>query len=269
MPFYVVDGQHRILALKKLIEEFGPEWRHHMLPFVCLIGADEGEEMDQFYIVNSKAKSVRTDLAYALLKQRAERDPSVMEHLFEKGKDWQVRAEELVEQLGERGAVWRGLIRFAGADKGETTMPSASIVTSLRPVLMSPFFGQLGKDQQVNILDAFWRGLRDVFPEPFDKPSEFVLQKGMGVMVLHAVLVHVLEIARSRGSSVTEPETYTPIMQDALENLQGENGSGETVAALDFWRVAPEGAAGSYSSSAGRRVLIAKIRQGLPNIEVV
>jgi hypothetical protein len=34
-----------------------------MIPFTCMLGATEDEEMDQFYIVNSKAKSVRTDLA--------------------------------------------------------------------------------------------------------------------------------------------------------------------------------------------------------------
>ena len=46
-----------------------------MIPFVCVLGASEREEMEQFYVVNSTAKSVRTDLAYDLLKQRAENDP--------------------------------------------------------------------------------------------------------------------------------------------------------------------------------------------------
>ena len=40
-----------------------------------MIGADETEEMTQFYVINSTAKSVRTDLALDLLKQRAENDP--------------------------------------------------------------------------------------------------------------------------------------------------------------------------------------------------
>lgn len=83
--FYVVDGQHRILALKRLIEEFEEErWSKYEIPFTCMLGATEEEEMDQFYIVNSKAKSVRTDLAFELLSQRAQ-DPEVMEALVERG----------------------------------------------------------------------------------------------------------------------------------------------------------------------------------------
>jgi DGQHR domain-containing protein len=268
-PFYVVDGQHRVLALEKLVVEYDPaKWSAFVIPFVCMLGATEDEEMDQFYIVNSKAKSVRTDLAYALLRQRAERDPAVMEQLLEKGRDWQVRAEELVEFLAEKGAVWRGRIRLAAMDKGETTMPSASMVSSLRPLLTSPYFGSLNRDQQLKLLDAFWRGLRDLMKDAFDAPQKYVVQKGVGVTVLHVILVQVIEIVRSKGLSPLDPDTYSKILRKPLSLLQGENQHGETVSGMDFWRVAPEGAAGSYSSSAGKRVFAAKLRQLMPDMEI-
>jgi len=71
--------------------------------------------------------------------------------------------------------------------------------------------------------------------------------------------------------SIIEAETYRDIMQEPMERLQGEaqDGQGTPVAGTEFWRTAPDGAAGSYSSSAGRRVLISKIRQLLPKVEVV
>jgi hypothetical protein len=50
--------------------------------------------------------------------------------------------------------------------------------------------------------------------------------------------------------------------------LQGENPKGEPVTGSDFWASAPIGAAGSYSSSAGRRLLAAKIRQLLPAVHL-
>ncbi len=267
-PFYVVDGQHRILALEKLVVEYEPaKWARFLIPFVCMLGATEDEEMDQFYIVNSKAKSVRTDLAYALLRQRAERDPAVMEQLLEKGRDWQVIAETLVEHLAEKGAVWRGLVRLAAMDKGETTMPSASMVNSLRPLLTSPYFGSLSREQQIKLLEAFWKGLRNLMTDAFDEPQKFVVQKGVGVAVLHALLVQIVEIARSKGLSTLDPETYSKLLKKPLTLLQGENQHGDTVSGIDFWRIAPEGAAGSYSSSAGKRVFTAKLRQLLPPIE--
>lgn len=266
--FYVVDGQHRILALKRLIEEFDAErWSKFMIPFTCMLGASEDEEMDQFYIVNSKAKSVRTDLAYELLSRRAQ-DPDVMEALTERGQDWQVHAQGIVKRLNEDSPAWRGRIRFAAMEKGETIMPSASMVASLKQVLGLPYFRALAADQQVKILDAYWRGIRLVLPEAFDEPTDFSLQKGVGVIVMHTVLMQVIEIARSMGLALSEAESYERVLRTALEELQGENKDAAVVKGLDFWRAAPLGAAGSYSSSAGRRVLIAKIQNVLPRITI-
>ncbi len=269
--FHVVDGQHRVEALKKLVEEDPEKWGPFLIPFVCMVGASEPEEMEQFYVVNSRAKSVRTDLAFALLRKITDRDPKMLERLDEKGKGWQVLAEKLVESIAENSSVWRGLIRLPAMEKGNTTMPSASMVTSLKPLLSSSFFSRLTFAQQQQVLEAFWGGLREVMRPAFDDPQEFVIQKGVGVMVMHSILVDVMEIVRSTGRSVIEPGTYRDIMQEPIEKLQGEaqDGVGTPVGGLDFWRGAPAGAAGSFSSSAGRRVLISKIRQILPHVEVV
>jgi hypothetical protein len=236
-----------------------------------MVGATEAEEMEQFYVVNSRAKSVRTDLALTLLRTIADRDPRMLERLEEKGRDWQVTAEKLVEALADSSLVWRGLIRLPAVEKGLTTMPSASMVTSLKPLLSTPLFGRLRFDQQQQVIEAFWTGVREATRSPFDDPQRYVIQKGVGVMVLHAILVDVMEIARSTGRSLIDAETYRDIMRKPLELLQGEaqDGAGTPVTGADFWRMAPEGAAGTFSSSAGRRVLISKIRQLLPSVEVV
>ena len=70
-PFYIVDGQHRLRALERLAAEEGAyeRWRHYPIPFVCVVGANELQEMEQFYVVNSTAKSVKTDLALDLLRE--------------------------------------------------------------------------------------------------------------------------------------------------------------------------------------------------------
>jgi len=267
--FHVVDGQHRIKALDRLIQEENRElWSKFAIPFVCMLGADEREELEQFYVVNTKAKPVRTDLAYELLTQRYHTDPTVPDALTEKGQDWVVKAQTIVQRLSDTSAPWRGRIRFAAAEKGDTILPAASMVTSLKPLLASSYFGMLSLDQQVQVLDAFWRGIRRIMPEPFDEPTAFALQKGVGVIVLHTALVAILELVRSEGLSVLESESFEQILEDPLRRLQGDDSSGVPVAGVDFWRVAPRGAAGSYSSSAGRRVLIAKIVSSLPRVTV-
>ena len=270
--FHVVDGQHRVAALLKLINEDpdGP-WRDFLVPFICMVGATEQEEMEQFYVVNSRTKSVRTDLAFALLRKLTDRDPKMLERLEAKGKGWQVDAEKLVESLADSSSVWRGLIRLAAMEKGNTTMPSASMVTFLKPLLSMPLFGRLIFDQQQHVIEAFWSGLREAMRPAFDNPQDYVIQKGVGVMMLHTILVDVLEIARSTGRTILEAATNRDIMQGPMAQLVGEaqDGQGTPVTGIDFWRTAPAGAAGSYSSSAGRRLLTAKIRQLLPRVEVV
>ena len=268
-PFYVVDGQHRLVALHRLVEENPEKWQEHLLPFVCMIGANVRQEMEQFYVVNSNAKSVRTDLAMDLLKQRAESDPKVMGSLIESGEKWKVDAETIVEKLSEASPVWKHRIRFPNTPKGETTLSSAAMATSLKQVLGTPYFGAINIENQVMILDAYWRGIRDVLSEAFaDDQSLYSIQKGSGVTVLHAVLLHVLEYIRSRGHSVIDQTSYSDALEGALESLEGDTPNGDIVSGVAFWRAGPDGAAGAYSSNAARRVLIAKIKSRLPALEI-
>ncbi len=266
--FHVVDGQHRLLALDKLMKENAEKWARFVIPFVCLVGADDEEEMNQFYIVNSTAKSVKTDLALMLLRSRAEADPKVMEALQERGRDWQVTGQNLVERLASESLIWKHRIRLPSMEKGETTIASASMVASLKPLLASPFFSGLKPTQQLHVLDAFWQSVRELLREAFDNTGAYSVQKGVGVIVLHSILPYVLEIVRTKGYVPSEPESYNDILKAALLEIEGENQNGEQVTGTEFWAVAPKGAAGSYSSSAGRRVLISKMKQRLPEVEI-
>lgn len=266
-PLYVVDGQHRVAALARLFEEDPERWGNYEIPFVCMLGADELEEMRQFYVVNSTAKSVRTDLALDLLKQQAEAHPEVMISLEETGQTWKVKGQALAEELS-RTKHWRGLMRFPGEPKAGTTISSASVVSSLKPLFSNAFFGQMPTPSQVKLLNAYWQGIEDTIPEPFEEPTEYTLQKGQGAMVMHGVLTYVLEYVRSTGRSVVEPQPYADALESVLLDLEGDTASGDPVRGADFWLSGAEGAAGAYSSSAGRRVLIARLRGLLPEIQV-
>jgi DGQHR domain-containing protein len=266
--FFVVDGQHRVLAMEKLLTEDRDRWANFPLPFVCMIGANENEEMDQFYVVNSKAKSVRTDLAYELLKARSDRDSNVYTGLVERGREWQVDGQAVVERLADSSAIWKRRIRLPSMDKGETTITNTSLVNSMKPLLNdSPFFKRSSVDQRLKVLEAYWEGIRAAIPQAFEEPGAYSIQKGLGVMVLHEIMPDVIELVRSKGGSVLEKEAYQAILEPTLEKLEGDNANGDVVIGADFWRAAPDGAAGSFSSSAGRRVLTAKIRQLLPTLD--
>ena len=267
-PLNVVDGQHRIGSLGRLVKEDPETWSPFKVPFVCVLGANEHQEMEQFYVVNSTAKSVRTDLAYDLLKQQAENDPALSDALEERGERWKVAGQTVVERLAEESTPWKGRIRFPGQDVLATTINNSGMVNSLKQMLASPYFSSLTTDNQVKILDAYWHGIRSVLPECFEDPTKCSLQKTTGVITLHVLLLSVIEHVRSAGRSVIEPESYQQVLEIPLLELQGENPEGDVTRGSEFWRVGSLGAAGSFSSNAGRRVLLAKIRSRLPRIEI-
>jgi DGQHR domain-containing protein len=266
-PLYVVDGQHRIEALSKLVTENPAEWSDFQVSFSCMLGASEVEEMEEFYVVNSTAKSVRTDLALDLLKQRAENDPRIMEALLESGQSWKVEAQAMTEDLAKT-TLWIGRIRFPGEPKESTTIGSSGMVSSLQELLSNHFFSSIGRAQRIQILDAYWRGLAKILPDVFEDPTAYVMQKSTGVQVMHRILISVLEFLRSRGKSVIDPNSYASALENPLTNLEGDTREGEFAKGAGFWLTGPEGAAGSFSSNAGRRVLTAKIKSTLPVPEV-
>lgn len=265
---YVVDGQHRVEALNRLIADNPDKWGAFQIPFVCMLGATKEEEMQEFYVVNSTAKSVKTDLALELLKVLAHGDPKLMDRLVERGQDWKVKAQELTEHLEKSSPIWKGKVQFAGSPKSAAPISSSGLAISLKKLLGTPFFGSIGADEQKKILDMYWRGIRDIVPEAFDAPHEYTIQKSIGVSVLHAILPTVIEYIRSKGLSLIDSDSYKKSLASALRDIEGDLADGGIAKGVDFWRTAPNGAAGMYSSNAGRRVLIAKFMSMLPKIQV-
>lgn len=263
---FVVDGQHRILALQKALDDYEANVENIKIPFVCMVGADEMREMEQFHVVNSNAKSVPTDLAFSLMKARAEHDPEFAERIEERGRKWEIDAQSLTERLVTSSNTWKDCIRLPNTPKGETTVPSGSFVRSLKPLLTQSALFQSIKspEKQVQVIDAYWRAIRRVLPEAFESSSNYSIQKGVGVEVLHSIFPYVLELARSSDGSLYQPESYELFLDKALNGIAGLNGEGESVQGADFWRTGRMGAAGIFATAAGRRRLAGYLRTQLP-----
>lgn len=266
LVFHVVDGQHRILGYEKAINDGWFEGLNRLIPFTCMIGADEAEEMQQFYTVNSTAKSVRTDLAYALLARRIENESDLLEVIQGEGKQWQIEGQRIVEELARSSNVWKGRIKLPGMTVSGTVMPSASMVTSLKKTIQSPFFSRLDTAKRTAVIDAYWEGIQMALPEAFSDAKAYSIQKGIGVSTMHEVLPEVIELVRNNGESVTDSSAYCEIMKDALAGLHGENQLGVPVSGAEFWTAGENGAAGSYSSGAGKRLLSVKLKSELSEI---
>lgn len=267
--FHIVDGQHRYEAIKILWKK-GDIPDNYKIPFVCMIGASEDIEMRQFWVVNSTAQKVATDLALRLLTNLVHSDSSgeMIRGLIEKERDWKVKGQELLDALNKSSSIWKGRIRLPSAPKAETIIPSTSMVTSFEKIFKgSSLFNNLDRPRQAQVLHAYWKGIQKIMPDAFSTPEKYSIQKGIGVRTMHGIFPDVLERARGKGS-IYSSDIYAEIMKVMLENLSGDNGSGVTVQGFAFWTAGKEGAAATYSSGVGIRTLIDKSRKLLPAMEI-
>ena len=255
----VVDGQHRVLALARLADEDASHWSGVEVPFVCMLGADEHEEARQFHVVNSAATGLGSDLTLDLLSRRAESEPQVMQSLVEAAESWKVRGARIVGELSCTPA-WSGRVRFANEPKAGTTIGFARLVTSMRSLLESPFFGSLRLPGQVGVLDAYWRGVEKVFPECFLSPTDYVLQAADGARLMHELLVQVVEHVRSLDRSLLEAASYADVLADLFQRC------GLAERGPELWRRSP-GPRGSTIDIGGRALLDA-LSGALPPVEV-
>lgn len=268
--WWEVDGQHRCAGLKAALEEDPDRFGDYTIPFVTGLGWSDEQEMEQFFVVNSTAKSVPTTIAFDILAALGHSVPGMMQDLEEQGRGWQVHGQELAKELSEASNVWRGRIRFSNQPKGITTVQSAGFVNSLKPILQSSFFGRLARGAQAKVLNSYWEAQRTILPGVFEDPQDYVLQKSLGVQVMHAIFNDVLEVVRAEAgsgqASVTDSSAYVKVLSKTLANLSGDTRGGFQVAGEEFWRSGEHGAAGAFSSSAGRRVLTARLKSQLPRI---
>ena len=263
---YVVDGQHRIEALKKLIQEEEDDQKikrdffDHKIPFVCLIGATRKDEMRQFHLVNKNAKPIDASLSNRHIREISEFDAYFKNFLKIKKQDAIGSAEELLELL-IRTPLWQDRIRMPNADKKTTTLTSASMNKALHRFVKHDYVEGLTEEERVKIYNTYWESIKNIFPEAFESPKLYAIQKGIGVRVLTDIFSKVLEAVRQKTSKVADYKIkdFSSVLETSLANLTGDNGTGEQVSGHEFWLSGSSGAIGQYSSEAGFRVLTDKI----------
>ena len=256
-PLYVVDMQHRIGGLEYAVKEFEKEeLNNYLLPVTIADGLTLIEEVDQFQIINTTQKRVKTDLARRL-QVILSGDPNKRKALSEQGKLWEVRGTIITNLLSRinRNNVWYRKIMPANGTSDEfpnTIIRETSFVTSLKPVLQTPLFGRSKDEQAVDYIVMYWNTLAKLWPEAFADPAKYVVQKTPGVFSLHAIAPEVFELARDEGAI---DETT---LGKALKSLGEEYDSA-------WWLGGEEGeGAGQYGGMKGFKLLADELREYLP-----
>ena len=259
LPLYVVDMQHRLGGLQWAIDEDGHEELGDF-PVVATLadGLSKLEEIQQFELINTTQKKVRTDLARRLMAVQSATTEGRLA-IEKRGRMWEARGAQVADWLGREGEIWRNRILPPNKSKREmpqAVVPETSFVTSLRPILLAPLFQHMDEEAVARIVDRYWQALAKTFPEAFAHPAEHVIQKTPGVFSLNALAPEVIELVRSEyGDKLTVENLRKTIEPWAYRGSE-------------FWSVGePEGAA-RYGSMKGFSLLAAELRDDLPRLDV-
>lgn len=250
----IIDGQHRTEGLRYAIYEKGAQELAFLpIPVVIVEIDDKMIEMEQFKIINGTAKQVRVDLVNAILTAIAS---TYGADAIPEKEQWKVVVTKAVDTLNRRAdSPW--MDRLLMPDEiGAKTAPhkitrATSAITSIRLVYewLREFGFLAGKDLDgqaeylSDILIAYWRAIRNVVPDAFEDPGEYVIQKTPGLFSLHYLLREVLLVDIYRGRRSWDEPTFEEFLAGSSE-----------ITDASYWHRGAGGAA-SYGSMKGFREL--------------
>lgn len=224
--FWIVDGQHRLYGLERAINELGiTRLEDYPLPIVIVEFASYDDEANQFRIINETMKKMRTDLARRLLAMRLrEQGPGLRKSLRETGRLWETMAVDIIKALTEDpNSPWYGRVQFPNMRKqAGQVVRELSFSTSLKPILSERPYRSWRADQIAEVLREYWDAWRELAPEAFDDPENYVIQKTPGAFSLHELAYYVLEVLRSRGINHPVKDDFKAILSDLGEDSRAE-----------------------------------------------
>ncbi|MFK0250053.1 DGQHR domain-containing protein [Amycolatopsis azurea] len=262
---WIVDGQHRSGAVKmlrdkdRLSDDFP-------VPVKIMLGFLRGEEIKQFYYINSQAKSVATDLTAELLQRMARQDTDEAEYLSErKNKGSLLAGAAVYDAMVKNKSPWLSRIRKPNEKiSKDTSIAVSQFISSVKPLQSAQMPRELSPDEWARIIDAFWEAIARLLPTPFDpteQPGDWVLLKATGVNTMHRVLADCLPIVIQRGARLSDPEQYEQLLAD-LPLLSGigidHTGEERQIDGAEFWRSAS--IASQYTGRYGTDRLVGMIR---------
>ncbi len=280
-PMSIMDGQHRILALKSAMEmaedqkdnEALERISEKLIPFGLTITRDILHEMEIFSDVNGNAKAVAYNVKKLINQRRYQLgDQSIEDELKLSGQEWELLAGQIIEDMSGRiNGVWHKRIKFPG-DTGilSPNVGNAAFQKYLKPVVKSNQAKMSTKPFvfSKSVVNAYWDGFELACPEVFGaNASKYSIQTAMGTDVFMRLWDFMKDWIASNNKDnnkdLTKPETYRDAIKKVIANSDGYNASGQNVTGTDFWLKGKDGAAGGYSSESGKSVLLNNLTQWL------
>lgn len=228
----LVDGQHRVEALKVLKEKHPERYKElaDMEFPVTIISVKERDsylESETFYNVNKLGKTVETNLALNLMNKIKEKQ----------GKDLSVKEKCVVvvnKLKNNKTSFWYGKIRGGNEPRLGRTVSLNLFSNSIRKIMEE--FSDTEINKIVETLEGAWRIIEKKWLKACKNPKEFNILKGIGVSPLHIVLKESLVIKNNKVN-----------IKSTLKNFEIVINSSQVTD--EYWRIG--GVLSSFNSSSG------------------
>ena len=249
---YVMDGQHRVLALQTAMEtamEMDDQKTLNMIneiqvPFGLTITESVLNEMVIFYDVNSNAKGVPANVKDQINARRvAEGDDELLKQMELTGDDWKIIANKILEDVSvDYDSVWFKRIKFPNVEVRSPNVGNFAMTKYLNRIINSNETKMVSDKMPFSkqVFNAYWEGFRMAWPKAFDEnASKYSIQTAMGADVFMRLWPFMKDwIVRNQSSNLQnlrEPETYIEPFKKVITNSVGEDRSGNIQNGLDYW----------------------------------
>ena len=205
LPLWIIDGQHRVMAIRVAAKEDPRRFYNYALPVSILNFRSRFDEMRQFFIINSRQKRIRTDLAQRHLHQTISTRGEMEVSRFEsKSKMFAAEAVLVVDFLRlHPESPWYGMVKIPSDRRRREgqIVTQTSFASSIGIILK-----ELTKEERDEIreypkllgllLVDYWNALKEIYPEAFANPRNYTIQKTLGCYVFHKIFSYIHGICR-------------------------------------------------------------------------
>ncbi|MGC8621914.1 MAG: DGQHR domain-containing protein [Caldisphaera sp.] len=259
---WVVDGQHRLAGIKKLLDEnLSEKYKQMDIPVIITALPNKFEEAILFAIFNKTQVGVKFDLVESVISEQIKKGNAEVAKLAQmydragiklfREVETKIDAITVSNRLNSKNDnPWYNKITLPNESKTTTRgkiIRLRSFTISLQILIksMKKTLPNVDSDLVVSHLKTFWIALKELMPEAFENPKDYVLQKGPGVMIMHDMYLKILSSATG---SLKVPELKELV--EGLNKIKNFIGADVTRNFLssDYWE-AKNGRVGMAGSS--------------------
>jgi DGQHR domain-containing protein len=187
---WIVDGQHRLEALKR-VASGKPALNDYPVPVTIMDLDDKFLEMLLFYIVNTRIKKIKTELAYRHLQRMIEKVK--VEERFEWVKNVLLGPEEMRKGIAalivdflssDESSPFYDRIRYVGEEREPQHLVDDIVLeTYISKLLKEKTFGMMEPEKVASLLIDYWSAIRELYPSCFKQgeSEEYTLLKHTGI----------------------------------------------------------------------------------------